>query len=108
MTTQGLVAHNRGDKLPEHKRYLARSEPDAPKLKTLQEVLEHVQPTALMGLSTLGGAFTKESEPPVSLVSSSHSFLRSEAPALNATDADAFACCLLSRRTSYPAFKSST
>lgn len=66
MTPQGLVAHNRGDKLPEHKRYLARSEPDAPKLKTLQEVLEHVQPTALMGLSTLGGAFTKESEPRVS------------------------------------------
>ncbi|KWU43902.1 hypothetical protein RHOSPDRAFT_34524 [Rhodotorula sp. JG-1b] len=58
--SRGLVAHNRGDKLPEHKRYLARSEPDAPKLKTLQEVLEHVQPTALMGLSTLGGAFTKE------------------------------------------------
>lgn len=68
---QGLVAHNRGDNLPEHKRYLARSEPDAPKLRTLQEVVEHVQPTALMGLSTLGGAFTKESESPVPSLASS-------------------------------------
>ena len=67
---QGLVAHNRGDNLPEHKRYLARSEPDAPKLKTLQEVVEHVQPTALMGLSTLGGAFTKDSESLVSFFAS--------------------------------------
>lgn len=56
------MAHNRGDNLPEHKRYLARSEPDAPKLRTLQEVVEHVQPTALMGLSTVGGMFTKESK----------------------------------------------
>ncbi|BGP57575.1 hypothetical protein JCM8202v2_005219 [Rhodotorula sphaerocarpa] len=58
--SKGLVAHNRGDNLPEHKRYLARSEPDAPKLRTLQEVVEHVQPTSLMGLSTVGGMFTKE------------------------------------------------
>ncbi|GAA5872013.1 hypothetical protein JCM3774_006580 [Rhodotorula dairenensis] len=58
--SRGLVAHNRGDNLPEHKRYLARTEPDAPKLKTLQEVVEHVQPTALLGLSTVGGTFTKE------------------------------------------------
>ncbi|ORY77633.1 hypothetical protein BCR35DRAFT_305399 [Leucosporidium creatinivorum] len=58
--SRGLVAHNRGDTLPEHKRYLARSESDAPKLKTLSEVVEHVKPTALLGLSTVGGTFTKE------------------------------------------------
>ncbi|GAA6032978.1 hypothetical protein JCM8097_000081 [Rhodosporidiobolus ruineniae] len=58
--SRGLVAHNRGDALPEHKKYLARSEADAPKLRTLQEVVEHVQPTALLGLSTVGGTFTKE------------------------------------------------
>lgn len=57
---QGLVAHNRGDKLPIHKQYLARAEPDAPKLRTLKEVVEHVKPTALLGLSTVGGTFTKE------------------------------------------------
>jgi len=59
--SQGLVAHNRGDKLPIHKQYLARAEPDAPKLRTLKEVVEHVKPTALLGLSTVGGTFTKES-----------------------------------------------
>ncbi|KAJ8292375.1 NADP-dependent malic enzyme [Rhodotorula toruloides] len=58
--SKGLVAHNRGDTLPMHKKYLARSEPDAPKLRTLKEVVEHVQPTALLGLSTVGGTFTKE------------------------------------------------
>ncbi|POY76220.1 putative Malate dehydrogenase (oxaloacetate-decarboxylating) (NADP(+)) [Rhodotorula taiwanensis] len=58
--SRGLVSHNRGDKLPEHKKYLARSEPDAPKLRTLQEVVDHVKPTALMGLSTVGGMFNKD------------------------------------------------
>ena len=58
--SQGLVAHNRGDKLPEHKRYLARDEPDAPRLRTLLEVVQHVKPTALLGLSTVGGTFTPE------------------------------------------------
>lgn len=56
---QGLVTNNRGDELPEHKRYLSRREPDAPRLKTLAEVVEHVEPTALLGLSTVGGTFTK-------------------------------------------------
>ena len=58
--SRGLVANNRGDDLPEHKRYLARAEADAPKLKTLQEVVEFVKPTTLLGLSTVGGTFTKE------------------------------------------------
>lgn len=53
------MANNRGDTLPEHKKYLARTD-DVPKLKTLQEVVEHVKPTALLGLSTVGGTFTKE------------------------------------------------
>ncbi|GAA5821572.1 hypothetical protein JCM11251_000913 [Rhodosporidiobolus azoricus] len=56
--SRGLVAHNRGDALPEHKQYLARSD-DVPKLRTLEEVVDHVQPTALLGLSTVGGTFTK-------------------------------------------------
>lgn len=56
--SKGLVARNRGDKLAEHKLSLARDEDDAPRLKTLEEVVRHVKPTALMGLSTVGGAFT--------------------------------------------------
>ncbi|GAA6009498.1 hypothetical protein JCM11491_003579 [Sporobolomyces phaffii] len=58
--SKGLVAHNRGDKLPQHKEYLARSEADAPRLPNLLEVLKHVKPTALLGLSTVGGSFTHE------------------------------------------------
>ena len=54
------MSHNRGDNLPDHKVFLARSEPDAPILKTLLEVVHHVRPTALLGLSTVGGTFTKE------------------------------------------------
>ncbi|KAM0791949.1 hypothetical protein ACM66B_004200 [Microbotryomycetes sp. NB124-2] len=57
--SRGLVANNRGDELPEHKKYLARRD-DVPRLKTLKEVVEHVRPTALLGLSTVGGTFTKE------------------------------------------------
>ncbi|GAA5936374.1 hypothetical protein JCM1841_002920 [Sporobolomyces salmonicolor] len=58
--SKGLVAHNRGDKLPAHKQYLARREPDAPRLSSLVDVVKHVRPTALLGLSTVGGTFTPE------------------------------------------------
>jgi len=50
---------NRGDTLPAHKIALARTDPDTPRLKTLEEVVEWVKPTALLGLSTTGGAFTE-------------------------------------------------
>ncbi|GAA5825984.1 hypothetical protein JCM5353_008986 [Sporobolomyces roseus] len=58
--SKGLVAHNRGDKLPEHKQYLARSDPSTPRIPSLLEVVKHVKPTALLGLSTVGGSFTPE------------------------------------------------
>ena len=57
--SKGLVALNRGDKLPVHKIPLARTDPDTPRLKTLPEVLDWVKPTALLGLSTTGGSFTE-------------------------------------------------
>ena len=57
--SKGLVAHNRGDKLPAHKIALARTDPDTPRLKTLDEVLDWVKPTGLLGLSTTGGASMK-------------------------------------------------
>jgi malate dehydrogenase (oxaloacetate-decarboxylating)(NADP+) len=57
--SKGLVAHNRGDKLPAHKIALARTDPNTPRLKTLSEVLDWVKPTALLGLSTTGGAFSE-------------------------------------------------
>lgn len=57
--SKGLVATNRGDKLPAHKVPLARTDENTPRLKTLEEVLNWVKPTALLGLSTTGGAFSE-------------------------------------------------
>jgi len=57
--SKGLVANNRGDALPAHKKLLSRREDDMPRLKSLEEVVTHVRPTALMGLSTVGSTFTE-------------------------------------------------
>ncbi len=55
--SQGLVAHDRG-KLADHKLYFARDDNDGQQYRSLEEVVEYVKPTILMGLSTIGGAFT--------------------------------------------------
>jgi malate dehydrogenase (oxaloacetate-decarboxylating)(NADP+) len=57
--SKGLVATNRGDTLPSHKIALARTDPDTPRLKTLDEVIDWVKPTGLLGLSTRGRTFTE-------------------------------------------------
>lgn len=56
--TKGLVTADRGDKLADHKVYFARTDNAGQQFKTLEEVVDHVRPTILMGLSTLGGVFT--------------------------------------------------
>lgn len=58
--TKGLVTADRGDKLADHKVYFARQNNNGQQFKTLEEVVDHVQPTILMGLSTMGGVFTPE------------------------------------------------
>ncbi|QSS63943.1 NADP-dependent malic enzyme MaeA, partial [Histoplasma capsulatum] len=58
--TKGLVTADRGDQLASHKVYFARTDNQGLQLKTLSEVVDHVKPTMLMGLSTLGGVFTPE------------------------------------------------
>ncbi|KAJ5674966.1 NADP-dependent malic enzyme [Penicillium maclennaniae] len=58
--TKGLVTADRGDKLADHKVYFARQDNNGQQFKTLEEVVDHVQPTILMGLSTMGGVFTPE------------------------------------------------
>lgn len=58
--TKGLVTTDRGDKLAEHKVYFSRDDNKGKQLKTLSDVMEYVKPTILMGLSTIGGAFTHE------------------------------------------------
>ena len=56
--SKGLVTNDRGDKLADHKIYFSRTDNDSQQFKTLDEVIDYVQPTILMGLSTIGGAFT--------------------------------------------------
>ncbi|KKK24925.1 NADP-dependent malic enzyme MaeA, partial [Aspergillus rambellii] len=58
--SKGLVTADRGDKLADHKVYFARTDNEAQQFKSLEEVIDHVKPTMLMGLSTLGGVFTPE------------------------------------------------
>ena len=56
--TKGLVTDDRGDKLAEHKVYFSRPDNHGKQYKTLEEVVDYVQPTILMGLSTIRDAFT--------------------------------------------------
>lgn len=56
--SQGLVTLDRPGTLAEHKVYFAREDNQGKQYKTLEEVVEHVRPSVLMGLSTIGGAFT--------------------------------------------------
>ncbi|KAF2858894.1 hypothetical protein K470DRAFT_235508 [Piedraia hortae CBS 480.64] len=57
--SQGLVTTDRPGKLADHKVYFARDDNDA-QYRTLADVVEYVKPTILMGLSTVGGAFTPD------------------------------------------------
>ncbi len=57
---QGLVTLDRGDKLAEHKVYFARDDNKGRQLQSLSRIIDFVKPTILMGLSTIGGAFTGE------------------------------------------------
>ena len=57
--SKGLVANNRGDKLPSHKVFFSKASPNAPKLRTLYEVVDHYRPTCLLGLSTVKSAFNE-------------------------------------------------
>ena len=58
--SKGLVTDDRGDKLAEHKVYFSRPDNKGQQYKSLSDVVEYVKPTILMGLSTIGGAFTPE------------------------------------------------
>lgn len=58
--TKGLVTSDRGDRLAAHKVYFARNDNNGQQLKSLEEVIDYVKPTMLMGLSTLGGVFTPQ------------------------------------------------
>jgi malate dehydrogenase (oxaloacetate-decarboxylating)(NADP+) len=57
--TKGLVTKDRGDRLAEHKKYFARHDNNGHQFKTLEEVIEYVKPTALVGLAATFGVFTE-------------------------------------------------
>ena len=56
--SKGLITKTRGDALPAHKVAFARTD-GTPDMKDLVEIVRHVKPHALVGLSGQGGAFTE-------------------------------------------------
>jgi len=58
MDSKGLITTKRGDKLPKHKQLMAHGD-DVPVLKDLKDVIAHVKPHALIGLTGAGPAFKK-------------------------------------------------
>lgn len=58
MDSKGLITTKRGDKLPQHKKLMAHGD-DVPVLKELKDVIAHVKPHALIGLTGAGPAFKK-------------------------------------------------
>ncbi|QSZ31493.1 hypothetical protein DSL72_001060 [Monilinia vaccinii-corymbosi] len=57
--TKGLVTQDRGDTLAEHKKLFARTDNHGHQFRTLEEVIEYVKPTALIGLTATFGVFTE-------------------------------------------------
>ncbi|KAK8058334.1 malic enzyme, partial [Apiospora phragmitis] len=57
--TKGLVTADRGDRLAEHKKYFARMDNNGHQFRTLEEVIEYVRPSALVGLTATFGVFTE-------------------------------------------------
>lgn len=57
--SRGLVTTDRGDKLQDHKVYFARCDNGGEQYKSLEEVVDYVKPTALVGLCTIGGIFSE-------------------------------------------------
>jgi len=55
--TKGMVTNDRGDTLASHKTYFSRTDNAGKQFKTLAETVEHVRPTILLGLCTIGGVF---------------------------------------------------
>ncbi|KAI7905320.1 uncharacterized protein BX663DRAFT_502438 [Cokeromyces recurvatus] len=58
--SKGLVTADRGDKLPEHKVYYARRDNNGLQLKNLEDIVDYIKPTTLIGLSSCPGAFNKD------------------------------------------------
>ncbi|KAJ3114546.1 hypothetical protein HDU96_001965 [Phlyctochytrium bullatum] len=62
MDSKGLVTTDRPDasRYPDHKKILARDDMHGVQIPTLAEAVRRLRPTALIGLSSTGGAFTED------------------------------------------------
>ncbi|KAJ2821893.1 hypothetical protein FBU31_004761 [Coemansia sp. 'formosensis'] len=58
--SRGMITANRGDRLAQHKVYFAREDNGSTQCATIEEALEYVKPTALIGLSTIYKAFSED------------------------------------------------
>lgn len=56
----GLVTHDRGDELPDHKQHFARHDNQGRQFSSLEATAEHVRPTILVGLSGVHNAFGRD------------------------------------------------
>ncbi|TFL04637.1 hypothetical protein BDV98DRAFT_648507 [Pterulicium gracile] len=57
--SQGLIYDSRGP-MAEHKKYFSRHDYNGRPMKDLFDIISYVKPTALLGLSTMSGAFTPD------------------------------------------------
>lgn len=57
--SKGLVTNTRGDELPEHKKLFARDD-GTPDMKNLRDIVAHVKPHALIGLSGAGRSWGED------------------------------------------------
>ncbi|WFD34049.1 malate dehydrogenase (oxaloacetate-decarboxylating) (NADP(+)) [Malassezia cuniculi] len=57
--SRGLITNDRGDKLAHHKLYFARDDNEGQQFKNLEDIVDYVKPTAIVGLSTVAGTFTE-------------------------------------------------
>lgn len=58
--SKGLVTTDRGDRLADHKVYFARDDNNGSQYKKLEDIVEYIKPTTLIGLSSTHGAFNKD------------------------------------------------
>ncbi|KAG8985427.1 hypothetical protein FRB90_004710 [Tulasnella sp. 427] len=58
--SRGLIYQGRPKGLQKHKEYFARKDYSGPPIRSLLDIIDHVKPTALLGLSTQKNAFTED------------------------------------------------
>jgi malate dehydrogenase (oxaloacetate-decarboxylating)(NADP+) len=59
--SHGLVTKDRGNTLADHKIHFAREDNNGQQFKLLEEVVNFLKPSCLVGLCTIGGVFTSRS-----------------------------------------------